>query len=780
MKESLERIDWNAQKDDSNNKESISSALAEGNQEKIEAALKRLTSIAQTVGGDYDMKVGIGKPGGGSYFNTQECSITLDPVHLLEDEETSDFITGHEGSHRAITRIGTEFGYTEDQINKMYSQTGFQFMHNSVEDPAVNDFMQKKVLGLRKLTKGFYDKQFKTEEAVLTNPEVNKIAAKIGYMPKFAQFGSEIIRRWHQNRYSKELDPEVAKALKKTEFFSDKSVKAIPSPEIRDEGEILTAAKKRFELNNDYVWPEMKKLVDMDIKNEAGKEALDDLLKKDKEREDKKSEMEKTENSDRKEELKKDIDKLDEELKQLDEAKQEMEQAIKDMTKRMEQAQQQGNGAGNKEEGKTGEEKESKESGEQTKNQDKPDQLNEYNKKEEGKQEKKSGQEKADQKSKEQSSKTDEQPAPLTPEEQELLQKVYDSLPREAKQKYEQAAKEKLDKLEDALNEELSGKLLKELPKNHEEQKQETTSRSMKSAGKTREIEQEHRIKEKLDRERRENITHYERIREKSKPLADYLYRTLMRSLHPEELGGEETELVAGEKIDMARVIQSQADFRQKLKLWTREIDPERRDYRFQFCMDISGSTSDILEDEKIGLFSVADALNRLEQHNTDKINIKHSISTFSDDYNLYKSYKDKLTMPLKEDIAGIGTENNTNTLLAVKHELDLAFTEGGTTGTFVLIFSDGEPNSDVRKPLMKLLADTKKKRETEKVHVGLMWVGDNSKSPEILAKECEALIKNYNFDFGLPMNVFADKDGQGYFGKQLTAAVKNMVDKTV
>ncbi len=65
--------------------------------------LETLKIIAQRVGGDFGMKVELGKPGGGSYFNPEDRSITFDPLHIKENPEKAKFVAGHEGAHRAIT-----------------------------------------------------------------------------------------------------------------------------------------------------------------------------------------------------------------------------------------------------------------------------------------------------------------------------------------------------------------------------------------------------------------------------------------------------------------------------------------------------------------------------------------------------------------------------------------------------------------------------------------------------------------------------------------------------
>ena len=88
-----------------------------------------------------------------------------------------------------------------------------------IEDPVVNDWLKKRFPDLKECVEKNYDQQLKEENAVLSTPEVEKIALQLGYWPRFVQYGSEIIRDWHQKIFSKKLDPAVEKTLKRTFIF---------------------------------------------------------------------------------------------------------------------------------------------------------------------------------------------------------------------------------------------------------------------------------------------------------------------------------------------------------------------------------------------------------------------------------------------------------------------------------------------------------------------------------------------------------------------------------
>jgi len=154
--------------------------------------------------------------------------------------------------------------------------------------------MRKRFPGLESYTAKTYNEQLKEENAVLSSLEVQKIATQLGYWPKFSQYGSEVIRDWHQKRFSEKLDPAVKKALQRTIDYARQSISNIPDPQkpSRDKKEIITAGQKRFENNTNYIWPEVKKLVEMDLHTEEQRQMLNDFRQKQKELEQKRKEIE--------------------------------------------------------------------------------------------------------------------------------------------------------------------------------------------------------------------------------------------------------------------------------------------------------------------------------------------------------------------------------------------------------------------------------------------------------------------------------------------------------
>lgn len=240
--------------------------------------IRRLETVAKVVGGDYGMKVGVGEPGEGSYFDNKEVAITFDPLHIKEDPGKVIFVAGHEGSHRAITRSPQELGVKEKKIKELYSKLGFGYLQNIIEDAAVNDWLKERFPGMEPYEKKVYDKSFEKENVPMVTPEVEKVIQQLGYIPKFVQYGSEVLRKWHKGEFSEKLDPEVKTVLDKTVSQAEDSWKTIPSTKYRKEKEIKKKAKERFLTNTKDIWPEVEKLTKEDKENEKQRQTLQEVF----------------------------------------------------------------------------------------------------------------------------------------------------------------------------------------------------------------------------------------------------------------------------------------------------------------------------------------------------------------------------------------------------------------------------------------------------------------------------------------------------------------------
>jgi hypothetical protein len=247
------------------------------NPQVSEEEFATLQAIAQRVGGDFGMQVILGAPGQGSYFNTQEVTITLDPTHIAENPGMAKFVSAHEGAHRAITPSPYKMGIPRKTIEHYFSQLGFSSLVNYVEDPAVNTWFSGRFPALTQYSNEVYDESLAKDGAVLAAGEALEVARHLGYWPKFAKYGSEVIRFWHQGRVSEDLDPDVARALENSLAAAIESTKTIPDPNNFDTFEIVEKARERFRINAELVWPEVKKLVEMDINQGAIRQMINEI-----------------------------------------------------------------------------------------------------------------------------------------------------------------------------------------------------------------------------------------------------------------------------------------------------------------------------------------------------------------------------------------------------------------------------------------------------------------------------------------------------------------------
>lgn len=742
-----------------------------------------LEIIAKRVGGDFGMRVRLGEPGSGSFFNPEDCSITFDPFHIRENPELAKFVAGHEGAHRAITPGPKEIGISDEQVRKFYSQIGFGYLQNVIEDPAVNDWMQERFPGLREYTQKAYGEQLKEENAILSTPEVARIAIQLGYWPRFVQYGSEVIRHWHQGRFSKKLDPAVEKALQRTIKYASKSIGKIPDPQklSLERKEIVEIARERFDINTNDIWPEVKKLVEMDLHTEEQRQMIQEIRKKQKELEQKKKELEdaKTQGDEKiQKELQKEIEGLEREInpfnnlpddvkkeleKQIDKAIQEAEERL---SKGKEEKEKQIEEAKEKQEELEKEIKELEEKMKQTIGKEKEELEKKLKEKQAEKMSQEEKQKQAREELKDIQDALDkiqsgqEIPYPedkLSDKTKQELEKLFKSLPRQKREELTEKSQEQLEDFEDKINEEMEGKLNKDKPECHRERR-EREEEERRAAIRSREarIERE-RIEKELERMRKEKMSSYEKARAEVVGLIDHLYLRLRQILKPEEYGGEEIAFPSGQKLDITRAMQAEEDIEQKYKLWIRETAPEKKDYRFWHLVDLSGS---MMEGEKIeetfkGFIVVGEAIDRIEDLNSDTIEIHQGITGFHSKIFPFKEMNERYSREVEEKLSTMlkrvhDNDADTNTYAGTLEALKKIKENLGQSANFILTFSDGEPNHDIRDELKRILKgkEAKTERERLKIKVGLIWLGE-SEDEEQLKK----LVEEYGYDFGLVMS---------------------------
>lgn len=262
--------------------------LFEPDQQRIiESRQQVLSSLALFIGKDFRIPVVIGLPdkqcpSGWKWQVNKDGTqfIQMNAEDLLEKPmDYLRFVTSHEGFHRRISRITNDVIPTEE-----WEQPGFSFMTNAIEDPRVNSFGAEAYPSFRKQMDMAYemDRQLE-EEAKLQSVE------QLGTIPRFELAGFEYIRQWFREsrgepfELSPDLPPEVAEVVRKTLRAARDSWLRYPTRHQADSGEgmIEQFARVSYEINRDEVWPEFRKLVDADIKDQEIQQAIQDGLPSD-------------------------------------------------------------------------------------------------------------------------------------------------------------------------------------------------------------------------------------------------------------------------------------------------------------------------------------------------------------------------------------------------------------------------------------------------------------------------------------------------------------------
>lgn len=246
-------------------------------QREIRSRLAILSSLAHFIGKDFDMPVVLNEPEAGWHWDFSANVIKVDPVDLLEkDMDYLRFVICHEGGHRRISR--TEFIPLEE-----WNQPGFAFMMNAIEDPRDNNFVAESYPKFREHMALAYQEDLDFEAKAK-----DRAGKKLGRQPRFMQAGFEYIKQWF--REVQELEPQIDPALpddvRRVVAATLESARdswwRYPSRAEADSGEVAISkyAKVSYEINRDEVWPEYKKLIEEDIKDQELQEAIQKMQDK--------------------------------------------------------------------------------------------------------------------------------------------------------------------------------------------------------------------------------------------------------------------------------------------------------------------------------------------------------------------------------------------------------------------------------------------------------------------------------------------------------------------
>lgn len=693
-----------------------------------------LEIVARRVGADFGMEVRLGQPGEGSFFNPNECLIILDPLHVKEDPVGAVFVAFHEGMHRRLTPGVAALGLTRPAAEQLFSQLGFGLLNNCIEDAAVNDFGLRVFPGMREHVRQVYDRQFKEENAKLGTPEVFKLVELLGYWPKFAAYASEILREWHQGRFSYALDEDVKSALDQTISRIRAARTSLPESIFPSHIEIVDAAKKRLEIAK-ALYPQVEHLIGLDKEAEtlrqmashayrqhqklaqlqreideayrdgdrAKAERLSKELKERQQKFDPLAQLPAKARQELLEAIKRALERqASQALEHLDSLERQLAEAAKNYETLLEKIvelkrQLDGTGTAGRAKLKEQLEEAQKELFENDKRQeDLRQQIEDFK------------QQLAEQLS------GGGIPLPmdqLSEKTKEALRKLYDSLSEKNKEEFRRRAERQLEKVEDALNEDLKGKLNEDTPESHAERHRRNDSLNSTERG----ADFHDSGAAELSRRRLKggHVADYDIIFRQISSQLEHLYHLLQDLFLRERNLRWEPGYSSGHKINLGRLMQSEADPNMRLRVWERRTIPEEKDFAVEMLVDVSLSMDD--DGKKWETFKAAVLLAELFQRLQTPLEVLafagscHHVKGFEEniqDLQIRKRFAALVrTLPDTNDARAVTIGCRHLKAQAAKYKIMLVLSDAG---------------SNYRSQLRNVLSQIRKEGEVVVVHFGV------------------------------------------------------------
>lgn len=241
----------------------------------IEERSQTLSPLCLYVARDYDMSIELNKSGNGWHWDFEHNIVRVDAGDLLEKPiDYLRFVIQHEAGHRLISRV---HGVISDEV---WSQTGFSFMSNAIEDPRDNNFVADNVPKFRNEMKIAYGMDENFEQDMKEKAE-----NKTGQVPRFMSAGFEYIKIWfaesegEKREIDENLPADVKEVVEKTLESARKSWNTYPTKKETESGivyggkklngeeAIVEYARESFDINYHEVWPLFKTLIDKDIQD---------------------------------------------------------------------------------------------------------------------------------------------------------------------------------------------------------------------------------------------------------------------------------------------------------------------------------------------------------------------------------------------------------------------------------------------------------------------------------------------------------------------------------
>ena len=244
-----------------------------------------LSHYAGVLARDHSLNVAMATPGSGSRANLSTKEIKLDPRDC-STPATARFVAAHEGAHIGETPSLTALGKTPEQCRDYSRKIGFHSFHNVTEDGAINDILSLKFAALASDTLESYERVDPAGDiGCINTPEVVRVAYIMGRPPRFAQALAGILNDWselrHELGFGRPLaeyqskprlggqcdDPDVNRFFERTLNEVRAAMSIIPEVGSDANASFLCGAR-RF-MRCETLYPELKTLVDLDLKDIA-------------------------------------------------------------------------------------------------------------------------------------------------------------------------------------------------------------------------------------------------------------------------------------------------------------------------------------------------------------------------------------------------------------------------------------------------------------------------------------------------------------------------------
>jgi hypothetical protein len=317
----------------------------------------------------------------------------------------------------------------------------------------------------------------------------------------------------------------------------------------------------------------------------------------------------------------------------------------------------------------------------------------------------------------------------LSKKTEEALEKAFAKLSKEERARLEKAAREAMEKLEDALNDSLTSKLDKDKPETHTKRHEREEAQQKEIEEKRKRLQSEKDEKNEIARAVESSRSEYDKayadVASLITEFADDLDRLFLPNRQPRWKGGHPT----GGRLRLEKAMQLEARPELHTQLWDRKTIPYKRDFCFTLLIDLSGS----MRGEKIretfrAAILTAEVLSR--------VGLQMEVLGFQDELLEFKSFEETFSDEVRARIAGMpaevedknpGGHNQSDwnddgycvqqaaTRLAARPAKD----------RFLVVFSDGLPipssaHSGSQWDLGNILKKIEEKKEVRQIGLGL------------------------------------------------------------